>query len=104
MKSSSEECEPGVKLVTNHARVLCCIARDPSVRLREISEQVGLTERAVVQIVNDLEKAGYLTKTREGRRNRYDVHGELNLALPRRGSVTVALAVLLQALEQQPLA
>ncbi|MFB6615072.1 helix-turn-helix transcriptional regulator [Streptomyces sp. NPDC085524] len=57
--------------LTNHARVLIAIARDPGVRLRDIATDCGLTERTVQTIVTDLEADGYLTRTRDGRRNRY---------------------------------
>lgn len=59
--------------LTNHSHVLICLARDPSLRLRDLADEVGITERAVQGIVNDLEKAGCLTRHREGRRNRYDI-------------------------------
>ncbi|MDX2560801.1 winged helix-turn-helix domain-containing protein [Streptomyces sp. TX20-6-3] len=57
--------------LTNHARVLVVIARDPEVRLRDVAAACGVTERTVQGIVADLEAAGYLTHAREGRRNRY---------------------------------
>ncbi|MFH7599687.1 helix-turn-helix domain-containing protein [Streptomyces racemochromogenes] len=57
--------------LTNHARVLIAIARDPGVRLRDIAAVCGLTERTVQAIVTDLQADGYLTRTRDGRRNRY---------------------------------
>lgn len=63
----------GWTFLTNHAHVLLAIARDQEVRLREVAEAVGVTERAVQMIVADLESAGYLTRTRVGRRNRYTV-------------------------------
>jgi predicted ArsR family transcriptional regulator len=59
--------------LTNHSHVLICLARDPKLRLRDLADQVGITERAVQGIVNDLEAAGCLTRHREGRRNRYDI-------------------------------
>jgi DNA-binding MarR family transcriptional regulator len=59
--------------LTNHSHVLICLARDPKLRLRDLAEQVGITERAVQGIVRDLEAAGCLTRHREGRRNRYDI-------------------------------
>ena len=55
--------------LTNHGRVLLTIADDPDVRLRDIAEVVGITERAAQLIVADLESAGYLLKQRQGRRN-----------------------------------
>ena len=63
-------------LVTNHAQVLACVARNPSARLRDVAESVGLTERAVQRLVNELESAGFLRRAREGRRNRYEVAAE----------------------------
>jgi DNA-binding IclR family transcriptional regulator len=59
--------------LTNHSHVLICLARDPKLRLRDLADQVGITERAVQGIVKDLESAGCLTRHREGRRNRYDI-------------------------------
>jgi hypothetical protein len=59
--------------LTNHSHVLICLARDPQLRLRDLAEQVGITERAVQGIVKDLEVAGCLTRHREGRRNRYEI-------------------------------
>jgi hypothetical protein len=59
--------------LTNHSHVLICLARDPKLRLRDLAEQVGITERAVQGIVKDLVAAGCLTRYREGRRNRYDI-------------------------------
>ncbi|GAA5066244.1 DNA-binding MarR family transcriptional regulator [Thermocatellispora tengchongensis] len=59
--------------LTNHARVLIEIAKNPEVRLRDVAATVGITERAVQAIVADLEAAGYLTRDRVGRRNRYTI-------------------------------
>ena len=58
------------------------IAAEPGARLRDIAATVGITERTAGQIVKELEQAGYLTKTRVGRRNRYEVHSELPLRHP----------------------
>jgi DNA-binding MarR family transcriptional regulator len=80
---------PGWRFVTNHARVLEAIARDPAIRLRDVALIVGVTERTAAQIVDDLVQAGYLTKTREGRRNRYEVHDELPLRHPQHQHRTV---------------
>ncbi|WP_314246027.1 helix-turn-helix transcriptional regulator [Streptomyces kutzneri] len=63
----------GWTFLTNHARVLIAIARDPGIRLRDIAVDCGLTERTVQAIVTDLQADGYLNKTRDGRRNRYVV-------------------------------
>jgi DNA-binding IclR family transcriptional regulator len=68
--------------LSNHGHVLLCIAREPGVRLREVAERVGITERAVQRIVADLEEAGFLTRAREGRRNRYEIHANRRLRHP----------------------
>ena len=57
--------------LSNHAHVLLCVARDPRVRLREVSESIGITQRGVLRILRDLEEAGLLERHREGRRNAY---------------------------------
>lgn len=69
----ADETAPRWKFLTNHAQVLVCIAHDPGVLLREISERVGITERAAHRIVAELAEAGYITREREGRRNKYTI-------------------------------
>jgi DNA-binding Lrp family transcriptional regulator len=59
--------------LSNHGRVLLVSAADPDVRLRDVAESVGITERAVQMIVADLEECGYITRQRVGRRNHYVV-------------------------------
>ncbi|GAB3979370.1 hypothetical protein GCM10029978_074570 [Actinoallomurus acanthiterrae] len=59
--------------LTNHARVLIAIARDPDVLVRELAAALGVTERAAGAIVTDLQTAGYITRTRIGRRNHYAI-------------------------------
>lgn len=61
-------------LLTGHGHVLVEVARNPDARIRDISPAVDLTERTVQAIVGDLEAAGYLTRTRIGRRTRYTVN------------------------------
>jgi predicted transcriptional regulator len=90
MKSDSGDERNQWQFVTNHAYVLQCIAADPTIRLRDIAVNVGITERTAAQIVNDLEAAGYLTKTRDGRRNQYEIHGELPLRHPLQGHRTIS--------------
>ena len=68
--------------LTNHAHVFLCISRDPDIRLRDVAEMVGITERAAQRIVADLEAEGYITTERIGRRNRYVVHPEAPLRHP----------------------
>ena len=67
--------------LTNHARVLVCIAHDPGVRLRDIAATVGITERSAYAIVTDLTSAGYVVKDShtDGRRNRYQIQTHLPL-------------------------
>jgi hypothetical protein len=65
--------------LTNHARVLVCIAHDPGARLRDIGAQLGITERTAFGIVCDLVDAGYVTRTKDGRRNRYEIRADLPL-------------------------
>ena len=61
--------------LTNHAHVLLVVRRDSQARLRDVAAAVGITERAVQLILSDLEGAGYLRRTRVGRRNEYEVTG-----------------------------
>jgi hypothetical protein len=68
--------------LTNHAQVLVCIAQDPGIRLREIGETVGITERAAHRIVVELADAGYITRERTGRRNHYTIQSHLPLPDP----------------------
>ncbi len=68
--------------LTNHARVLLCIARDPGVRLRDVAARLGITERSAHTIVADLATAGYVVKQKHGRRNRYQIQAHLPLPEP----------------------
>ena len=68
--------------LTNHARVLLCIAHDPGVRLRDIAASLGITERSAYGIVTDLADAGYVVKQKTGRRNRYQIQAHLPLPEP----------------------
>jgi DNA-binding IclR family transcriptional regulator len=63
--------------VTSHTQVLLCLARDPNVRLRDVAETVGITERAAQRILGDLVEAGYVERERIGRRNHYTVNAAL---------------------------
>jgi DNA-binding MarR family transcriptional regulator len=73
---------PGWSFLTNHARVLLCIAHDPGIRLREIGDAVGITERAAHRIVVALAAAGYISRKRNGRRNHYTIQSHLPLPDP----------------------
>jgi DNA-binding IclR family transcriptional regulator len=66
--------------LTNHARVMLCIARDPGLRLRDVAATLGITERSAYGIVTDLTTSGYLVKEKDGRRNRYQIQAHLPVA------------------------
>jgi predicted transcriptional regulator len=73
---------PAWTFLTRHAQVLLCIADDPGIRLREIGQRVGVTERAAHRIVGELADAGYISRERRGRRNHYTVRLEQPLPDP----------------------
>jgi MarR family len=75
--------------LTNHARVLLCIAHDPGTRLRDIAATLGITDRSAYAIVNDLADAGYIVKERDGRRNQYHIQHDLPLREPKARDRTV---------------
>ena len=65
--------------LSNHGHVLLCIAEDPGIRTRDISDQVGITERATQTIIADLVEAGYVRRNKVGRRNHYEIEANLPL-------------------------
>lgn len=83
--------------LTNHSHVLLCLVEDPEARMRDVAERVGITERAVQRIVAELEAAGYLVRRREGRRNHYEVKGDLPLRHPveRHRTLSALIALIL---------
>ena len=87
---------PSWSFLTNHARVMLCIAQDPGIRLREIGEAVGITERAAHRIVVELAAAGYISRKRNGRRNQYTIQSHLPVPdrLAREQKIGDLLAVL----------
>ena len=68
--------------LTNHAHVLTCVAHDKGIRLRDIAVAVGITERAAHRILSELVEAGYVLRTRAGRRNRYAIVADRPLRHP----------------------
>ncbi len=82
METMSDGTKPTWTFLTNHGHVLVCIAEEPDIRGRDIADRVGITERAAQSIVADLVAEGYVTRTREGRRNRYQVHPSAPLRHP----------------------
>src|ERR1700721_1080163 len=99
-----ESSPPGWTFLTNHAQVLVCIAHDPGVRLRDIGERVGITERAAHRIVTELADAGYLTRERNGRRNHYTIQSGLPLPdrLGRVQRISDLLTILIGTSEERP--
>jgi hypothetical protein len=80
--SQAASSPPAWGFLTNHAYVLLSVARHPDVRARDVAERVGITERAAQRILGDLVAAGFLSKTKVGRRNRYTVHRQRRLHHP----------------------
>ena len=74
---------------SNHAHVLVVLCRDPRARVRDVAAAVGITERAVLLILSDLEAEGIVTREREGRRNRYTLKLDLPLRHPLEAHRTV---------------
>ena len=75
--------------LTNHAHVLICLHQDPDVRLRDVAQRVGITERAVQRIVHDLQESGYISVDKDGRRNHYRLHPSKRLRHPVEGRSTI---------------
>jgi predicted transcriptional regulator len=73
---------PTWTFLTNHGHVLVCIAQDPGIRGRDIAERVGITERAAQAIVADLVESGYVTRSRIGRRNHYEINSTMPVRHP----------------------
>ena len=83
--------------LSNYTHVLMCLQQDPDQRLRDIANQVGITERGVQRIVHELHEAGYISIQKEGRRNHYKVHTKKRLRHPMES--TIAIGKLLEFLE-----
>jgi DNA-binding Lrp family transcriptional regulator len=96
----AEHATPHWRFLTNHAQVLVCIAHDPGVRLREISDRVGITERAAHRIVDELVTSGYIRRERIGRRNRYTI--QVDAELPDRAGRVQRIGDLLAVLVGEP--
>src|SRR5436190_18143253 len=85
--------------LTNHARVLLCIAQDPGVRLSDIADRTDVSDRTAYGIVTDLTRAGYVAKHKDGRRNRYQI--QAHLPLPEPASQQPTIGELLDLLASQ---
>lgn len=74
-----EKHDCGWTFLTNHTHVLICLDRDPTMRVRDVANEVGITERSVQRIIQDLEEAGVLIRSREGRNNHYRIRHRTKL-------------------------
>jgi predicted ArsR family transcriptional regulator len=81
---------PTWTFLTNHAHVLMCVSNEPEIRLREIADRVGITERAAHRILSELVDEGYVERERQGRRNRYEVRLDRPLRHPLDGGRPVS--------------
>ncbi len=81
-ENSDSTVRPRWTFLSNHGHVLVCIANDPAARGRDIAVQVGITERAAQAIIADLVEAGYVVRTKVGRRNHYEINHERPLRHP----------------------
>jgi DNA-binding MarR family transcriptional regulator len=81
-RTAKTDGRPSWVFLSNHGNVLVCIARDPRIRISEIADSVGIGERAAQKIVADLVADGYVTRTKEGRRNRYEINPRARLRHP----------------------
>jgi len=81
-KKPNTETSTAWTFLSNHGHVLVCVARDPNVRVREIAQAVGVTERAVQRILSELEEAKVIVRTRQGRRTHYQVNEAVPLRHP----------------------
>ena len=80
--SNPKDPERNWGFLTRHALALLCVAHDPGIRLRDIATTLGVTERSAHKIVTDLVEAGYVTRARQGRRNRYEIRREVAMGHP----------------------
>jgi transcriptional antiterminator len=94
---------PSWTFLTNHARVLLCIAHDPGIRLRDIAARLDITERTAYGIVTDLTQAGYIVKQKDGRRNRYEIQTHLPLPEPSSQERTLGEVLFLLTGDNPPL-
>jgi DNA-binding transcriptional ArsR family regulator len=98
--SEKETGSGGWTFLSNHTHVLVCLAGQGDPTVRDIAQQVGITERAVLRIVSELEQAGVLTRERDGRRNRYRIDAEVPLRHPLEAHCRIGdLLALVQARE-----
>jgi len=80
---------PGWSFLTNHSHILLCISDDPDITVRDLAQRVGITERAVMRIIGELDDGGVIDRTREGRRNHYTINHDEQLRHPVESHCTV---------------
>jgi hypothetical protein len=78
----SEDSKPEWTFLSNHTHVILCLYRDPELRIRDLALNVGITDRAIISIIEDLEMGGVLVKQKVGRRNHYLINGNIPLRHP----------------------
>ncbi len=76
--------------LTNHSHVIICLVRNAELRVRDLAAEIGITERAVLRILAELEQEGVLSKSREGRRNRYTIDLDFPLRHPLESQYTLS--------------
>jgi len=86
---SDPDAAPGWSLLTTHGLAFLVIAHDPHVRMRDIGDAIGVTERTAQRVVTDLIDAGYVKRERPRRRNIYTVQADARLRLPLQRDVEI---------------
>lgn len=86
---SNQDPPRGWRFLTNHTQVLLAIARSPNIRLRDVAERVGITERAAQRILTDLVDAGYVDREHHGRRNHYRVNPSIHMRHPAQDGIEI---------------
>ena len=94
--------EPAWTFFSNHGHLLLALAEDPSARLRDLADRVGITERAVQRLIGELEEGGVIRRHREGRRNRYELLPGQHLRHPIEAHCTVGDLIEIVTTERSP--
>jgi predicted ArsR family transcriptional regulator len=81
---------PAWTFLTNHAQVLLAVAQNPDTRLRDVAEDVGITERATQRILSDLVETGYVHRQRQGRRNHYRINPKAHMRHPAQEGIKIS--------------
>src|SRR4051794_41142216 len=89
MPQEGKPSAPKWAFITNHGAVLAIIAKNESVTAREMALRLGVTEGSVLRIIKDLEDSGYLKRMKDGRKNSYELNGDLPLPLPENRMIAV---------------